>query len=194
MQWHAVLGVALGGSRWAGVSPPIGEMDVQTLDVLCRILAVHTADPMRCFFGLCTLEDWLDSFAADELQALLELPCGRDYIVLEGPLPAVDQIAYDWSGASSSRLTLAADEVGGLLPEPDSSELLRRRAPNLIWPADHAWLAVSEVDFDSTLVGGSAELIQEIVESTELEAWQVEPTDSLAADADKINVGEGGRQ
>jgi hypothetical protein len=62
-----------------------------------------------------------------------------------------------------------------------------RDAPNLIWPADHTWFMASEVDFDSTLVGGSAELIQAIVDSPKLEAWQVKPTDSLAADADKIN-------
>jgi hypothetical protein len=63
--------------------------------------------------------------------------------------------------------------------------------PNLIWPADRSWFVVSEVDFDSTLVGGSAELIKAIVESPALEAWQVEPTDSLAFDADKINGASG---
>jgi hypothetical protein len=59
--------------------------------------------------------------------------------------------------------------------------------PNLIWPADHSWFVASEVDFDSTLVGGSAELVETIVQCPALEAWQVEPTDSLAIDADKIN-------
>jgi hypothetical protein len=36
-------------------------------------------------------------------------------------------------------------------------------------------------------VGGSAALIEAIVASPELEAWAVEPTASLACDADKIN-------
>jgi hypothetical protein len=49
-------------------------------------------------------------------------------------------------------------------------------------------VVASEVDFDSTLIGGSSELIQAVIDSPELEAWRVEPTDSLAADADKINV------
>jgi hypothetical protein len=75
------------------------------------------------------------------------------------------------------------------LPEPDLEP--RRDVPNLIWPADRSWFVVSEVDFDSTLVGGSAELIKAIVESPALEAWQVEPTDSLAFDADKINGASG---
>jgi len=67
-----------------------------------------------------------------------------------------------------------------------------RDAPNLIWPADRSWLVASEVDFDSTLVGGSAELIQAIVDSPKLEAWKVEPTDSLAAEADRVNAVPGG--
>ena len=60
--------------------------------------------------------------------------------------------------------------------------------PNLIWPPDCSWLVASEVDFDSTLVGGSNDLIQAILNSPDLEAWRVEPDDSLACDADKINV------
>ena len=72
-------------------------------------------------------------------------------------------------------------------PERNPSEFLRRDAPNLIWPADDSWFVVSEIDFDSTLVGGSSMLINAIVESPKLEAWQVEPVDSLADDADKVN-------
>jgi hypothetical protein len=119
MQWHAILGFAdadeLGGSyspndpngpKWAGSDPPIGGMDIQTLDALCEILVAHTADSTQCFFGLCTIQSWSESFSADELQPLLELPHGRDHIVLAGPLSAVDQIAYDWSG--SLRMTFIA--------------------------------------------------------------------------------------
>lgn len=161
MQWRAVLGLSepedLRRAYEAGVAmdPPIGGMDIGSLDALCEILIAHTADPSHCYFGLCTIESWLDSFSADELKPLLKLPMERDHVVLFGPLSAVDQIT--------------------------------RGRPNLIWPADHSWFVASEVDFDSTLVGGSAELIKAIVESPELEAWQVEPDDSLAVDADEVN-------
>jgi hypothetical protein len=63
-----------------------------------------------------------------------------------------------------------------------------RAAPNLIWPEDRSWLVVSEVDFDSTLVGGRGELVEAIVASPKLEVWQAEPTTSLAEGADKVNV------
>ena len=81
---------------------------------------------------------------------------------------------------------------GGSEP-PSEDELAEleepwRAAPHLIWPADRSWLVVTEVDFDSTLVGGSSELVEAIVASPDPEAWQVEPTTSLAEGADKVNV------
>jgi hypothetical protein len=48
-------------------------------------------------------------------------------------------------------------------------------SPNFIWPEDRSWLLVSDIDLDSTLVGGSEELVQSILMSKEIEAWRVEP-------------------
>jgi hypothetical protein len=45
----------------------------------------------------------------------------------------------------------------------------------------------SEIDFDSTLVGGTSALIQDIVDQDAVEAWIIGPEDSLAADGDVIN-------
>lgn len=162
MQWHALAGDPDGSadSSWPGDAPSIGEMELPTLYALRKLLAAHTTDVANCFFGLCTILGWDDAFTADELrQPRLELPHGRDHIVVTGPLSAVEQLTWNF-------------------------------APSLIWPADHTWLVATEVDFDSTLVGGSTALVDAIVESRglepwqKLEAWQVEPTDSLE---DKIN-------
>jgi hypothetical protein len=56
-----------------------------------------------------------------------------------------------------------------------------------MWPGDRAWFVASEIDFDSTLVGGSAGLIEAILETPELDAWPLGPDDSLTYDADRIN-------
>jgi hypothetical protein len=169
MQWQCIRGQrpvareggASGSATWVGIDPVIGEMSIEELDTLCEILATNSGDTSQCYFGLCVIENWLESFSADEVQSLLSLPLGRDYIVLAGPLSAVDQIVRGECG---------------------------RAAPNLIWPSDQSWLVISEVDFDSTLVGASSEVIQAIVESPALEAWVVEASASLAADADRINA------
>jgi hypothetical protein len=209
MQWHAILGFAhsgrlrssydadtVVGSQWGGHDPPTGAMNLETLDSLCEVLADHTEDPGNCFFGLCTIELWEESFTPEELNMpLLQLPLGRDHIVLAGPLSAVDQLENDDSAnpgpsRAHGRFVAYPSSVAGESAKspPNSAELPHlRAAPNLIWPADHTWLVASEVDFDSTLVGGRRGLIEAIVESPELEAWRVEPTDSLAADADKVN-------
>ena len=63
----------------------------------------------------------------------------------------------------------------------------RRQSPNLFWPADRTWCVASEIDFDSTLIGGSTELVDAILQAPELDAWSVQPDDSLAHDADRLN-------
>ena len=61
------------------------------------------------------------------------------------------------------------------------------RSPNLFWPDDRSWCVTSEIDFDSTLVGGSIGLIDEILANDRLEAWSIRPHDSMARDGDTIN-------
>lgn len=59
------------------------------------------------------------------------------------------------------------------------------QSPSLFWPADDAWCVASEIDFDSTLVGGSSALVQAITDSAALEAFAIEPD---APFEDEINA------
>jgi hypothetical protein len=202
MQWHSILGLRnadeLRGSyyphdgsgvKWMGSDPPIGTMDIETLDALCEVLANHSADVTRCFFGLCTIHGWLDSLSAGgKLPPLLELPFDRNHIVLTGPLSAVDQIVDNWFTDASIQIESVGKHNQDLPAPLNPSQPLQREAPNLIWPADESWFVVTDVDFDSTLVGGDTALIDAIVKSPNLEAWHVRPTDSLADNADKVNA------
>lgn len=157
MQWGAIA-----DESQPVMDPSLGELDPGEFRVLAELFALHTSDIECCYFGLCDIWAWVSSVAAIGRQApLLELPLGRNYVVLRGPLLAVDEI------------------TDGGTPH----------SPSLCWPTDHSWLVASEVDFDSTLVGGSHELIHAIVDSPRLEAWRVDPSDSLAADGDRVNDG-----
>lgn len=199
MQWHALLGLAspddLGGSRavdarlQAGLvmDPSIGAADIETLDALCSVLTTYGADPGGCYFGLCVIQGWLEQFSPEELKPLLELPLGRDYIVLNGVLGAVEQIVRDWSKGSAARFLLRSRAKDAPVHDYSVGESVVRDVPGLVWPADRSWFVATEVDFDSTLIGGSAELVEAVIESPDLEAWQVHPSDSLAEEADKIN-------
>jgi hypothetical protein len=165
MQWYALVRspdpCTYDESRWRGSGPMTGQLETPDLGSLCEILAIHTSESDSCFFGLCTIIAWTEQIVPPEeqKQPLLKLPLGREHVVLQGPI-AGEGTEGRWGQIS----------------------------PNLIWPPDRSWLVASEVDFDSTLVGGSAELIEAIVDSPALEAWHVEPDDSLTCDADEINV------
>ncbi|HUZ42273.1 MAG TPA: hypothetical protein VMU68_12895 [Acidimicrobiales bacterium] len=61
-------------------------------------------------------------------------------------------------------------------------EVLEGHSPNLWWPSDHVWCVGTEIDFDSTYVGGSKLFIDAILQSEELEAFEVGPRNSTSAD------------
>lgn len=196
MQWHALVGSAdylnMRGSLWRGGDPERGNLSPDVLGALCGLLAKYTADPGHCYFCLWDGWGWIDgdgvlgtlvlttddaadanrdseapvkpAFSPEEpMRPRVKLP-HRDYLLLTGPLSAATQIGY-WP------------TPGWFLPQ----------SPNLFWPTDRTWCVASEIDFDSTLVGGTNQLIEAILETPTLDAWPVGPDDSLAYDADHIN-------
>lgn len=60
--------------------------------------------------------------------------------------------------------------------------------PSLIWPADRAWILVSEIDFDSTVIGGPEELIAELCDDDRIEALPIPEGANLQWDADTVNA------
>ena len=193
MQWHALVGspdpLNMRGSLWPGSDPSRGRLVPDVLGPLCALLAGHTEAAGHCFFGLWDGYGWIHgnpavamlravrsgepalsakvappTFSLDELsRPRLRLPA-RDYLLLLGPLHAALQIGH-WPAAD------------WFIPQ----------SPNLFWPADQAWCVASEIDFDSTLVGGTTKLIDAIIGAPAFDAWPVRPDDSLTADADRIN-------
>ena len=186
MQWHALVGSSdplnFTGSVWGGSDPRRGNLAPEALVALISLLGDHTAAASACFFCLWEGHGWVDrpptevrsysagvdrpepapraaAFSAEELcRARVELP-HRRYLLLLGALPAATQIGFP----------------------------PHRQSPNLFWPADQAWCVATELDFDSTLVGGTTELINAILDVPALDVWQMQAEDSLAADADLIN-------
>jgi hypothetical protein len=57
---------------------------------------------------------------------------------------------------------------------------------NLAWPDDRGWFVASEIDFDSTIVGGSRALIDRVLASA-LETAEVTETTDLSSLGDRIN-------
>jgi hypothetical protein len=162
MQWHALVGSPdpfnFTGSLWPGREPERGNLVGDQLRALCEVLGAHTAEAARCFAGIWAGWGWAGPHAS---HLELRLP-DREYLLLEGPLSASVEVSHE-------------------------DRLMASQSPNLLWPADRAWFVASEIDFDSTLVGGAEDLIGAILADPGLDAWPVGPDDSLAHDADKVN-------
>jgi len=62
-----------------------------------------------------------------------------------------------------------------------------RQSANLWWPDDHRWCVATEIDLDSTYVGGSRACVDAIVAHPSLEAVAVEPGDGVTWASDKVN-------
>jgi hypothetical protein len=186
MQWHAIAGVVETRTRkivtrtmaWPGVEPDLGHLERDTLHILCRVLTDHTAPGQDCFLALWEGYAWIrgspavamygsntpvpPAFSPDVLHGPRLRHPGRDYLLFCSPLRAATEIVDPTTGWTQS--------------------------PNLFWPADRAWCVATEIDFDSTLVAGSSELIAAVLAEPVLAAWPVDPDDSLAHDGDTLNT------
>ncbi len=194
MQWQAIstaprTGGQTRASSWPGRAPEVGNAPPAVLAAMLEVLAGFTVDPAGCYHAVWDGWGWLDgggvttfSYPESEPRPFRPPPLppalpgevlagprlrhpGRDYLLFRGPLRAAlgigHQITADWR-----------------LPQ----------SPSLLWPADRSWLLATEVDFDSTLVGGSAELVRELLQATRLEAWPVGVDDDLTIDGDRVNL------
>ncbi|WP_280265606.1 hypothetical protein [Nocardia wallacei] len=59
--------------------------------------------------------------------------------------------------------------------------------PQLLWPADHAWVVASEIDIDSTIVAGPRTLIDAVLADDRFESFEITEKSDLSWDGDTIN-------
>ncbi|MTD15001.1 hypothetical protein GIS00_13740 [Nakamurella sp. YIM 132087] len=198
MQWQSIAAPDADGRRlWTDDVPMIGSLESPSLGRLADVLAAHTAAVDDCRFGLWDGYGWMHGpfsivmvgpgpqppippafgphgpgGTADAEGPMLHLP-HRDYHLFDGPLGVLHEQRF-WPTIREF------DEVMAVWTTPQS--------PNLLWPADRSWCVATEIDFDSTLVGGPAALINDLLYgSSGLETWPVRPEDDLSINGDTIN-------
>ncbi|MBS1699565.1 MAG: hypothetical protein JST25_14310 [Actinobacteria bacterium] len=120
---------------------------------------------------------WQDGILSREISegVRLELPDRAHVLFTAPPRVFADP---DWMLRVPWRDTVA--EEHGFPP--------RAQHPSLIWPADRAWILVSEIDFDSTIVGGPAALIEALCADPRIEALPIPEGADLQWDADGVNA------
>jgi hypothetical protein len=179
MQWHALIGssdaVNPHSIDWPGSNPTRGNLEPEALAPLCDVLGQHTETPQECYFCLWEGYGWMHGTYRQTFMGTKQ--------VISPSLPQEVLDADRVQHPSRTYLLLT-----GILSTAMQLTETVGQSPNIFWPADRAWCVASEIDFDSTLVAGSEELINALLDDPVLDAWRVRPTDSLAYDADVINI------
>lgn len=147
--------------RWERGSMTIrneeGGLDDEQVKPLCQVLAGYTNTQEHCLFAVWN--GWGDFEELFPNAPRFKIP-GREFLLFEGPLLA---------------LTRTFDEE------------MVDNGPQLWWPEDRAWCIASEIDFSWTYVGGTEELIGELLAHPKLETVRAEITHGITYDSDKIN-------
>ncbi|WP_217177071.1 hypothetical protein [Streptomyces sp. AC495_CC817] len=111
--------------------------------------------------------------------------------ISEGPkleLPAREHVLFSASARDFTDPSWVLRAPWRDLPAEEHGFAPSAYSPSILWPDDRAWVLVSEVDFDSTVVAGSAELVAALCADDRLEALPIPEGADLTWDADGVNA------
>lgn len=151
-----------------------GDPDDGTLPVeqglhLAQLLARHTSTPEDIWFAV-----W-DGWGWNHELALMKLT--PDGLAIAEGTPPRDLRRHRRLRVPNREYHLlhgALDELSAFLIPEDERGM--SQSPNIWWPADHAWCVATEIDLQSTFVGGSQAAVAAILGSDLLEALPIEPS------------------
>lgn len=168
---------AWGRTRGGRDAPDIGALDARTLRELCDVLARHTSSAHECYFALW---EGLGSLHGHAAVAYAYKMGSGPPPPTPGPAPVAWQL--DLTGprfpmpARSEFYLFEGDVHAALrLGRWANDRAFFAISPQFMWPADHAWCVATEIDEDSTFIGGTQALIGDLCASTEIEALQIAP-------------------
>ena len=138
--------------------PDEGELPKELVEPLLEVLGSATSTVERCWFAAWNGDAMFTILEGIENYPSIKVPA-REYLLLKGHLEAL-------------RRYFDLDIMG----------------PNIWWPDDRAWCVATEVDLDSTFVGGSAECVEALLAHPALEVFHAEPSDGCDWDSDRINA------
>ncbi len=118
---------------------------------------------------------WQPGILSDEISRgpRLQLP-DRDHVLFRGGIDEFTDPTWP------ARMPWAEPDL-----DPHNATFVT--SPSLVWPDDRAWVVVTEIDYDSTIVAGAADLVAAIVADPRLEAAQISAGADLTWDADEVN-------
>lgn len=190
-QWEKINPAATTGRGQPG-DPRWGELDSWALEALCAILTRHTTTPQTCYFAVWEGWGWQhkeSSSALHNVGSFGALPSSvTSYYAPDGvlpevqpPQPAPTEWQLDLSGPTFSlpgrNYYLFEDHIDATIRIGHwfNENWFSPQSPSFFWPADHTWCVATEVDYDSTMIGGTRELIDHLCASETIEVLQIPP-------------------
>jgi hypothetical protein len=145
---------------WRGAATD-GSLDIEIIQMLVPILEKHTTTPDSCYFA-----HW-----------------GGYGGLPESLVRSVPSFGYPWPNAGRDHM-LFTGAIRSAVVTPNEHH---HYSVNVWWPEDHAWLVATDIDLDSTYIGGSQVCIEAICGHADIEALEADPTHVVTRDGDKIN-------
>jgi hypothetical protein len=191
MQFHSIGGPWQGAPQLQGpriYEPRTGVLSNRECGALVQLLSKHTSTPNVCWLclwdgygylytgGIAMLTAWSSS-------AQGKLPSRPRRVASSRPGRHQSQPLFP----HRKRVRLPYRDYL-LFKAPATAASSWEDGPNLWWPKDRAWCVASEIDFPYSYVGGSTNLIEEILGHPDLEALPATLTDGITAMSDTINV------
>ncbi len=182
--------------EWPGGDPNQGHLDLEQLAALVAVLRAVTGDD-TITAGFWEGEDWVGVPLTVARRRVPVAPRQRRLRAVPRQLPSrahtgpdlLDAPVLELPGRRHLLLTGTLDDVVALAGATTISgrPVPGGRTPSLLWSDNRSWYVATEVDFDSTLVGGPHRLIEALLADDTLEAFEVSETDSLMIDGDQVN-------
>jgi hypothetical protein len=161
VQWGRLLGI---DDPFQDTTSDVGWLDPGLLAALAPILGDATTTAGDLVAGF-----WDGGHGQDLIRQRVMGAPGRSYVLAQTDIAELTDPA--WAAAM----------------DPDHIDGLGTRSLELLWPEDHAWALAAEIDFDSTVIGGSRTLIDAILTDHRFEAYEVSEDDDLSWNGDTIN-------
>jgi hypothetical protein len=180
-------------------APRLGQLDLDELAAVADVLAGATATPERCSAAFWEGTGVLGTVAIVAVGARdgsEELPAwhgddratGREHPAVAAAesiaLPQRESLLFSLdvralTDPAWARESGFADATGAIV-----------QTPIALWPDDRAWYLASEIDLDSTLIGGSEQLVDRILALADdgvIEALRLPAAVDLTSRGDRIN-------
>lgn len=166
---------------WRYSQPRTGNLTSLTLGVLASVLANYTTTPNS---GVAAIWEGygrlIDSGRGSKEPGTGVLP--REIAL--GPRLSLDGGTWNYFLFGAGASAFVEDSWLGRSPWIDTHF---EQSPTYLWPDDQSWALHTNVDLDSSIIGGSQELINQLLQTPGVEVLPLHTDADLSWGGDKIN-------